>query len=89
MRCKQKKWKNRKVFQQYKVTNATEVAQLAEILKQKVQAKAQRIRRYEKRETQRIQNKMFKEDTKKFSKSFGATNTEARKTPSMTGVQSY
>jgi hypothetical protein len=89
MRCKQKKWKNRKVFQQYKVTNATEIAQFAEILKQKVQAKAQRIRRYEKREIQCIQKRMFKENTKKFSRSFGATNTEARKTPSMTGVQSY
>jgi len=48
------------------VTNATEVAQLTETLKQKVQAKAQRIKRYGKRETQYSQNKMFKEDTKKF-----------------------
>ena len=47
------------------MTNAREVAQLTETLKQKVQAKAQRIRRYKKRETQYRQNKMFKEDTKK------------------------
>ena len=47
------------------MTNAREVAQLTETLKQKVQAKAQRIRRYEKRETQYSQNKMFKEDIKK------------------------
>ena len=33
------------------MTNAREVAQLTEALKQEVQAKAQRIRRYEKRET--------------------------------------
>jgi len=56
--------KERKIFQKYRVTNAREVAQLTETLKQKVQAKAQRIRRYEKRETQYSQNKMFKEDTK-------------------------
>jgi len=41
----------RKIFQKYSVTNAREVGQLTETLKQKVQAKAQRIRRYEKRET--------------------------------------
>jgi hypothetical protein len=36
----------RKVFQKYKVTNATEIMQLVEKLRQKVQAKAQRIKRY-------------------------------------------
>jgi hypothetical protein len=44
----------------YGVTNAKEFAHITETLKQKVQAKAQRIRRYEKRETQYSQNKMFK-----------------------------
>ena len=57
--------KNWKIFKKYSVTNAREVAQLTETLKQKVQAKAQRIRRYEKRETHYSQNKMFKEDTQK------------------------
>ena len=42
------------------MTNAKEFAHITETLKQKVQAKAQRIRRYEKRETQYSQNKMFK-----------------------------
>ena len=41
--------KKRKIFKKYRVTNAREVAQLTETLKQKVQAKAQRIRRYEKK----------------------------------------
>jgi hypothetical protein len=57
--------KERKIFQKYKI-NAKETAELIEKLKQKVQAKAQRIRRYEKRNNQCIQNKMFKEDTKQF-----------------------
>jgi hypothetical protein len=47
------------------VTNAREVGQLTETLKQKLQAEAQRIRRYEKREKQYSQKKMFKENTKK------------------------
>ena len=51
--------KKRKIFQKYRVTNAREVAQLIETLKQKVQAKAQRIRRYEKMEIQSSQNKTF------------------------------
>ena len=55
--------KKRTIFQIYRVTNTREFAQLTETLKQKMQAKAQKIRRYEKRETQYSQNKMFKEDT--------------------------
>jgi len=62
--------KNRKIFQKYRVTNTREIAQLTETLKQKVQAKAQRIRSYEKRETHCSQNKMFKEDTKKFTETW-------------------
>ena len=63
--------------------NAREVAQLIETLKQKVQAKAQRIRRHEKRESQYSQNKMFKEDTKKFYRNLAMKNIEARQSPSM------
>ena len=37
--------KYRNIFKKYRVTNAREVAQLTETLKQKVQARAQRIRR--------------------------------------------
>jgi len=65
------------------VTNGREVAQLTETLKEKVQAKAQRIRRYVKRETQYRQNKMFKEDTKKIYRNLGMKNIEAREPPSM------
>ena len=50
------------------MTNTREVAHLTETLKQ---AKAQRLRRYEKRETQYSQNKMFKEDAKKFYRNLG------------------
>jgi hypothetical protein len=71
------------------VTNAREVAQLTETLKQKVQAKAQRIRRYEKRKTQYSQNKMFKEDTKKIYRNLGMKNIETREPPSMTEVETY
>jgi hypothetical protein len=56
--------KRRRIFQKYKVTNAEEAAELIEKLKQKIQAKAQKIRRYEIK-NQYIQNKMYK-DTNRF-----------------------
>ena len=71
------------------MTNAREVAQLTETLKQKMQAKAQRIRRYKKRETDYSQNKMFKEDTKKFYRNLGMKNIEARVPPSMAEEETY
>ena len=40
--------KKGKIFKKYRVTNTMEVAQLTETLKQKMQTKAQRIRKYEK-----------------------------------------
>jgi hypothetical protein len=48
------------------VTDAREFEQLTEILKEKLQAEAQRFGRCEERETKQIQNKTLKEDTKKF-----------------------
>jgi len=81
--------KTRKIFKNYRVTNAREVAQVTETLKQKVQAKAQRIRRYEKRETQYSQNKMFKDDTKIFYRNLGMKNIEAREPPSMAEAETY
>ena len=71
------------------MTNAREFAQLTEILKQKLQAKAQRIRRYEKRETHYSQCKMFKEDTKNFYRILGMKNMEAREPPSMAETETY
>jgi len=71
------------------VTNAREVAQLTEILKQKVQAKAQKIRRYEKRDTHYSQNKMFKEDTKKFYRNLSIRNIKVREPPSMAEAETY
>jgi hypothetical protein len=81
--------KKRKIFKKYSVTNAREVGQLTETLKQKVQAKIQRSGRYEKRETQYSQNKMFNEDTKKFYRNLGMKNIEARQPPSMAEAETY
>jgi hypothetical protein len=81
--------KERKIFQKYKVTDTKEVAQLIEDLKQKIQAKAQRIRRYEKRKNQYIQNKLFKEDTKQFYRYLGAKNIAMKEQSHMEEMESY
>jgi hypothetical protein len=54
-----------------------------------VQTKAQRLRRYEKRENQYIQNKMFKEYTKIFYRNLGMKDLEAREHPSMEEAETY
>jgi len=59
--------KKRKIFKKYRVTNAREVAKLTETLKQKVQAKAQRFRRYEKRETSIVRMRCLKKTLKNFT----------------------
>jgi hypothetical protein len=71
------------------VTNAREVTQLTETLKLKVEAKAPRIRRYKRKETQYMQNKMFKEDTKKVYRNLGTKNLEAKEPPYMAEVEPY
>ena len=53
-------------FKKYRVTNAREVAQLTETLKQKVQAKAQRIRRYEKGKSSIVRIRCSKKTLKSF-----------------------
>jgi hypothetical protein len=54
-----------------------------------MQANAQRIRRYEKTETQYSQNKKFKEDTKNIYRNLGIKNIEARESPSMAEAETY
>jgi hypothetical protein len=57
------------------VTKAKEINSIDDrTLKQEVPAKAQRIRRHEKRKNQYTQNKMFKNDTKIFYTNFGKKN---------------
>ena len=81
--------KKRKIFQKYRVTNVREVAQLTETLKQKVQAKAQKIRRYEKRETQYIQNRCSKKTPKIFTENWAQRIQRSENPPSMTEEEPY
>ena len=75
--------KKRKIFKKYRVTYRYGNAQMTETLKQKLQAKAQKFRRYGKMETQYKQNKVFKENPKKFYTKMTMKNIEAREPSSM------
>ena len=81
--------KRGRFLKKYRVTNAREVAQMTETLKQKVQANAQRITRYEKMETQYRYNKMFEEDTKTFYRNMVMKTIEDREPFSMAEAETY
>jgi len=59
--------KKRRILQKYSMTNAREFGQLTETLKQKVQAKAQRIRRQEKGKPSIVRIRCLKKILKNFT----------------------
>ena len=63
--------------------------QLSELLKQKITAKAQRIRRYQKRIRSFRQNQQFQSDTKKFYRDLGKTSHTVSEPPSMNQLESF
>ena len=63
--------KARNVIRKYKITNVIDIPSIKEELKQKIQVKAQRERRFDKRNKFYRQNKIFQTDAKKFYKEIG------------------
>ena len=59
------------------------LTEVKEIIKQQLQAKAQRIRRYDKRCKFYRQNKTFQEDTKRLYRELGKKSIEVNETPEM------
>ena len=62
------------ILKKHKVTADEQLIACKEDLKQALQAKAQRLRRYTKRNEQYKQNKMFREDSKRFYRELGKEN---------------
>lgn len=81
-----KKWN---IFRKYEIANLQDNLKTMEILKQKIQLYAQRIRRYEKRTKQFVQNKLFQEDTKKFFRSLEKSETHVSTPPTLENVTSF
>ena len=59
------------ILKKHKITADEQLIACKEDLKQALQAKAQRLRRYTKRSEQYKQNKMFREDSKRFYRELG------------------
>ena len=79
----------RKVVRKYKLKDNKDVKEAREVLKQKIQLKAQRIKRYEKRSKFYRQNKIFQTDAKRFYREIGKQSTEIKETPKIEKVQEF
>ena len=81
--------KARKVIRKYKITNATANPSIKEELKQKIQVKAQRERRFDKRNKFYRQNKIFQTDAKKFYREMGKNQVMVKDTPPKDSVEKF
>ena len=73
----------------YNIKNRIDIPEAREKLKQQIQAKAKRIRRYEKRRKQFRQNKVFKTDPKKFYRQLGKNQIEVKEPPPLDKVEDF
>jgi hypothetical protein len=77
--------KKRKLTRKYNL----EIAQINETLKQKIAAKAQRKRRYQKREKFFKQNNLFKTDTKKFYRELNSDQNKVSHPPTKEALEHF
>ena len=78
---KKTKQKFKTIWKKHKITKEEQITTLKEDLKQNLQAKAQRIRRYTKRSKQYRQNKMFREDAMRFYRELRKKTIKIQKPP--------
>ena len=84
-----KERKIRTIERNYKIRRHQGFTEVKEIIKQQMQAKAQRIRRFEKRSKFYRQNKTFKEDTKRFYRELGKKSIEVNEPPKIQEVEDF
>ena len=77
------------ILKKHKVTADEQLIACKEDLKQALQAKAQRLRRYTKRSEQYKQNKMFREDSKRFYRELGEKTIQIEKPPDIGEVKKF
>ena len=75
------------ILKKHKITADKQLIACKEDLKQTLQAKAQRLRRYNKRSEQYKQNKMFREDSKRFYRELGKKTIQTEKPPDIREVK--
>ena len=81
--------KARKVLRKYNIKDREQIAVIKEELKQKLQVKAQRLRRFNKRTKFYRQNKIFETDAKKFYREIGKETITVENVPSAEEVTEF
>ena len=81
--------KKRKILRRYAIKDEVDIDVEKKKLKQKIQAKAQRIRRFEKRGKQFRQNRLFKSKPKVFYRELGKHQIVINDTPSTNSVEAF
>ena len=81
--------KSRQMKRKYDIKIQHDITNAMEKIKQEIQAKAQRVRRYEKRSKQYHQNKGFVEDGKKFYRELGKNQIKVEEPPQMEQVEQF
>ena len=84
-----KERKRRALARKYKIKSNDDILPVIEKLKQQLLAKSQRIRRLEKRRMFYHQNKMFKENTKRFHRELGKKTTEIHEPPGKEVLENF
>ena len=77
------------ILKKHKITANEQLITCKEDLKQALQAKAQGLRRYTKRSEQYKQNKMFREDSKRFYRELGKKTIQIEKPPDIGEVKKF
>ena len=84
-----KERKRKQMLKRYNIKNPADLTTVKEVLKQQIQAKAQRIRRFETRAKFFRQNKIFKQDTKKFYRELGKKRIKVIEPPALDEVEEF
>ena len=78
-----------RVKKKYKIVSVQDIETAREIIKMKIQAKAQRVRRHEKRSKQYKQNRLFQNDRKKFYRTLGKSQIQVEKPPKKEEIERF
>ena len=79
----------RKLVRKFKLKDKNCINEAKEIVKQKIQVKAQRVRRFEKRTKFYRQNKIFQTDAKRFYREIGKKQIDIKEVPTMQEIEKF
>ena len=81
--------KVKKVIRKYKITSANDISSIKEALKQKMQVKAQRERRFDERNKFYWQNKIFHTDAKTFYREIWKNQVKVKETAPKASTEKF